>query len=72
MHKELLGQGATLLENFVAPTDLRIGDRVVKAGTWVIGVRVNDDQVWDDVKTGKLTGFSIGGSAFRQPENLAA
>jgi DNA adenine methylase len=34
----------------------------------LLGVRVLSDDLWAQVKDGKLTGFSIGGSARRVPE----
>jgi len=30
-------------------------------GTWVISMKVNNDKVWEDVKLGKVKGFSIEG-----------
>lgn len=30
---------------------------------WITGYHVTDDALWQDVKTGKYTAFSIGGSA---------
>lgn len=30
-------------------------------GTWMISMKVNNDDVWDDVKSGKVKGFSIEG-----------
>lgn len=32
---------------------------------WIICVKVHDDSVWEDVKSGKLSAFSIGGRALR-------
>lgn len=32
---------------------------------WIICVKVHDDAVWDQVKSGKLSAFSIGGRALR-------
>jgi len=32
---------------------------------WFIGYRVTDDATWSDVKAGKFTGFSIGGTGTR-------
>lgn len=33
-----------------------------RAGTWMVGVKVNNDSIWEDyVKTGKVKGFSIEG-----------
>jgi hypothetical protein len=34
---------------------------------WWVGFQVNDNQVWDDVVTGKRTGFSIHGKGRRIP-----
>ena len=33
---------------------------------WVIALKVYDDQVWQDVKSGKLAAFSIGGRALKE------
>ena len=30
-------------------------------GTWMLGVKVDDEQVWNDVKAGTIKGFSIEG-----------
>jgi len=33
----------------------------VPVGTWMVSVKVNNDQVWQEVKAGKVKGFSIEG-----------
>lgn len=30
---------------------------------WIVGVKVNDENVWKGIKSGELRGFSVGGSA---------
>lgn len=30
-------------------------------GSWVVGMKVNDDTVWQDIKAGKIKGFSVEG-----------
>lgn len=62
MHKDFK-RDFDLLESYVAPVDFALGDTTVKAGTWLITVRVNEDKIWDKVKKGEITGFSIGGKA---------
>ena len=57
-----------VLESYLAPTDFTIGELAVRKGTWLLAVRVLSDELWERVKTGDLTGFSIGGSARRVPE----
>lgn len=69
MHKgDAINGKVTVLQSFLAPVDMTIGQTVIKAGTWMMGVRVNDDTLWSLVKEGGLTGFSIGGSAVRKPD----
>ncbi len=71
MHKEIVNGKVDLLESYLAPADFTIGDQHVKKGTWVMAVRVKDKKLWDECKTGGLTGFSIGGSANRKPDPKA-
>jgi hypothetical protein len=62
MHKEF-NRRFELRQSFIAPSDMSIGSRVVKAGTWLMVVKVLEDKIWQAIKSGKLTGFSIGGKA---------
>lgn len=64
-HKYDVSESVKILESYIAPTDLTIGETTVKKGTWMLAVRVNDGDLWDDIKEGRMTGFSIGGSAVR-------
>lgn len=43
-------------------------DIVIPAGSWIMAVKVNDDDVWKMVKSGTVKGFSIGGTARQVPE----
>lgn len=68
MHKDM-GPPLQLVQSFVvSDSDITINNVLVKKGSWVIVVRVLSDKIWQDIKDGKLTGFSIGGSA--QVQNL--
>jgi hypothetical protein len=40
-------------------TDFGYGDTPV--GTWFVTMQVNNEKVWNDIKAGKLTGFSVSG-----------
>jgi hypothetical protein len=63
MHKDFK-QPLQLVQSFVvSDSDVTINNVLVKRGSWVIVVRVLSDKIWQDVKDGKLTGFSIGGKA---------
>jgi hypothetical protein len=52
-----------LAESYLAPMDFALGTRLIKAGSWLMTVKVLDDKIWKDVKAGQITGFSIGGRA---------
>lgn len=75
-HREKFGELAdgriTLLESWLAPVDMTINGIAVKEGTWLMKVRYVDDALWEAVKSGLLTGFSIFGSALKEPEKRAA
>lgn len=63
-----------LLENYVTPVDLPVGalgvgSLPIKKGTWLMGLRINDDDLWQQVKDGELDGLSIGGVAIETPIN---
>ena len=51
------------VESYIAPTDFRLGEQIVKRGSWVLVSRVIDDLLWKDVKEGRLRGYSFGGRA---------
>ena len=68
MHRELANGRIVILENYLAPCDfVAENGEHVKEGTWLQGRGYRDDEIWQKVKNGELTGLSIGGSAIRKP-----
>lgn len=67
-HGEIITGKLKILESYVAPTDFALETETITKGTWLLGIRVVDDDLWTEVKKGSFTGFSIGGEAFRTPE----
>jgi hypothetical protein len=68
MHRELANGRIVILENYLAPCDfVAENGEHVKEGTWLQGRRYRDDEIWQKIKNGELTGLSIGGSAIRRP-----
>jgi DNA adenine methylase len=63
-HTKSAGERIKIYENYIAPCDLTIDGKHVAKGTWLLGVWV-DGEIWDAVKKGEITGFSIGGRARR-------
>jgi len=58
-------EGMTVVESWLIEDDVH--DKSVKygfslpKGTWMISMKVDNDKVWNDVKEGKVKGFSIEG-----------
>lgn len=65
-HKEDTDQ-AKIVESYLAPVDMKVGDQLVTKGTWLAVVQY-DESLWQEVKKGKYTGLSIG--AYAKTEKL--
>jgi hypothetical protein len=63
MHKEDVSGKAPVIENYLAPIDMIIGNQRVRKGSWIMAHKINDDEIWKDIKEGRLTGLSMGGKA---------
>ncbi len=59
----IFGKNIQLRQSYIAEVDFKLGKEKIKKGSWVLVVKVLDDDVWERVKKGKITGFSIGGKA---------
>lgn len=68
MHKDDISSKAPLVENYIAPTDMIMGNQRVRKGTWIMAHKINDDVLWKDIKDGKLTGLSMSGKAVAAAE----
>lgn len=64
-------EGLSVVENYVAPSDLTVGDTPVSKGAWIITVECVNDDVWQAVQKGELTGFSMGGIGKYSEEEVA-
>ena len=55
-----------IVECYLAPQELEWDHAKVKKGSWVLGVHIGDKGIWQQVKSGELTGFSIRGWGRRE------
>ena len=53
--------GVAVVENYIAPCDMTVGETPVIKGTWLMTVEVTDTDIWEKVQKGDITGFSMGG-----------
>lgn len=58
---------AVVVESFLAPVEFTEGDQTIRKGSWMLAVKVFDDELWKSVKDGDRTAFSIHGTAERVP-----
>ena len=63
-HKDKL-EGLSVVESWIIEDEKQDKSRKygfsLPVGTWMISMKVNNDDVWNDVKEGKVKGFSIEG-----------
>ncbi len=57
---------AVVVESFLAPIEFSEGDQTIRKGSWVLAVKVFDPELWESVKSGDRTAFSIHGRAERE------
>lgn len=62
LHKDF-GRKLLLVASYIAPQPMIIGGKHVPAGSWIMTVKVLDDEVWKRILKGEIRGFSIGGKA---------
>jgi hypothetical protein len=58
-HKQIGGQDLYVVESWIDKED----------GAWWLGTYVANDDIWEQVQNGEITGYSIGGTAYRVPIN---
>jgi len=61
-----------VLETYIAPVDFRIEGQLVTKGSWVLAERVLDDDTWEKIEKGEITGFSMAGEGMRIPNKEPA
>lgn len=58
--------GVRVVESYIAKTD----DPSYSEGTWVLGCSVPEGPVWEDIKAGKLNGYSFDASVKKVPRRV--
>ena len=51
-----------VVESYIAPQDFTVGEDTVKKGSWVLVTKATEE-IWEDIKSGKITGYSMAGTA---------
>lgn len=51
-----------VVESYIAPTDFTLGEQDIVKGSWVLVTKANDE-IWEEIKKGEITGYSMAGTA---------
>ncbi|WP_343311259.1 XkdF-like putative serine protease domain-containing protein [Bacillus atrophaeus] len=51
-----------VVESYVAPADFEMNGETIKKGSWVLVTKASE-AVWDEIKKGEITGYSMAGIA---------
>jgi len=65
-HDNNLVDGACVVESFIA----RAGDPEFIEDSWVVGIHVDNDDVWAAIKAGEINGFSMQAEVYREEATL--
>lgn len=63
-------EGAHVVESHVAKCDEEINGETVRKGTWVMTMEIEDQEIFDAIEKGELTGFSMGGTGVYSTEDV--
>lgn len=65
-HDNVLVDGCCVIESFIA----RKGDPDFIEGAWVVGMHIDNDDMWGKVKKGEINGFSIEAMVIKDPQTV--
>jgi hypothetical protein len=57
---------ADVVESYVTPVDIQMGKGIAPAGSWIMVTKVHSNAMWEAIKKGDITGYSIGGIGTRE------
>lgn len=63
-------EGATVVDSWIEKCDCKINDQPVKKGSWLMTIKVEDDELWGKVEKGEITGLSMGGTGKYSSEEV--
>ena len=68
--EELELEKAIPVESYIAPQDFTINEQTIAKGSWVLAMHIPDQEIWEQVEKGEITGYSLRGKGLRIPAEL--
>ena len=50
----------SIIESYISPCEMKLGDKLIPSGTWLMRWQVSDTKLQDEIKSGHIKGFSLG------------
>ena len=63
--QELKNSDSVVVESYLAPCDFKLGDDLVRKGSWVLVTKLFKQELIQQVRDGEITGYSLEGSALK-------
>lgn len=58
---------AVPVESYISPVDFKAPNgSMIKKGSWILGIKVNDAAIWDKIERGELNAYSPGGWGYKK------
>lgn len=57
-----------IVENYIAPINFYLNDNQIKKGTWIMSIKILDNNLWNLIKNDYFSDFSIVGYGVREVE----
>jgi len=61
--------GASVVESYITKSEETHNGTKIIVGSWVMVTKIHDDDLWEEIKKGEITGYSIGGRAVKVEED---
>jgi hypothetical protein len=68
MHEKLINNDAEVVESSIIFADTKIGSDIVKAGDWLAGIHVPNDEIWNKIESGEYNSVSMEGKGREGPD----
>ncbi len=62
------GCPATIVESYISPVDWELNGQKIPKGSWLLGTKIYDPDLWGKISRGEITAYSMGGYVKGRPE----
>ena len=60
-HEVDITEAVDVVESYLAPVEFTMNDVLIKEGTWIVALKINDEELWKETAT-SIVGLSAGGT----------